>query len=309
MTVKNWSALVAIVAVFVGNLHTSRAESFAAGVVSYVPGTNATYLDPTVALGKPGPGVAGYPGWNNAETLNPFNAHFDASELVQIGPGGSLTLRLERFVNVGPGRELGVFGHTGLMEDFGNPNTSLNPAVSFGADEVVIEVSETGQPGEWAALNGGNRVVIGNPVSYFTDDLGHTGPTDLVADLLPELSGFTPSDFGLPLENPLGTAAYDGLTISEITALFAGSAGGDWFDLDGLLVGGQPLTKVGYVRFFDPLDPDPLFGGSDLFELMAVSINSSLAGASVPIPEPTTCVLGAGLLGVALLQRRRTPLR
>jgi hypothetical protein len=204
---------------------------------------------------------------------------------------------------------LGIFGHAGLIEDFGNPNTSLNPAQLFGVDEVVIEVSETGLAGEWVALNGGSRVVIGNPVSYFTDDLGHTGPTDLVADLLPTLGAFTPSDFGQPYENPLGAAAYNGLTISQITALFAGSAGGDWFDLDGLLVGGQPLAKVGYVRFSDPLDPDPLFGGSDLMELMAVSINSSLAGASVPIPEPAGCVLGAGLVGLVLAGRRRTLVR
>lgn len=295
---KSSTCLVSLIGIAAACLPPTsiRAESFADGVVAYVPGSNASLIDPTAALGKPGPGVPGFPGFNNAETLNPFNSHFEATELTQIGPGGSLVLRLEKYVEIGMGPELGVFGNVGLIE--AADNTALDPAVLFGNDEVRIEVSETGRDGEWAVLNSGNRVSIANPVAYFTDDNGHTGPSELVADLLPELAAFTQSNFGKPFVNPQGALVYSGKTIAQIASLFDGSAGGDWFDLDGLQVKGQPLTRVGFVRFSDPQDPDPVFGGNDLFELMAVSINANLSGSEVPVPEPYSGVLLVSMLVV-----------
>lgn len=285
---------------FACNQHT-HAEYFAGAVRTYNPGTGASLTDPSVALGKPGAVVPGFPPpyYSAAEPLNPFASHFSGDELVQIGPGGQLILRLERYVNVGAGAELGIFGNTAIIDNGGD--TAGNPAGQFGNDEVVIEVSETGLPGEWVALNNGSRVAIDSPANFYSDATGLTGPTENTADLLPLLTGLTEADFGLPFDGSGGLSAFDGLTIGQIETLLGGSAGGDWFDLDGLTVGGQPLTKVGFVRFTDPNDPG-LFGTANLFELMAVSINSSLAGAK--IPEPSSAVLLLGLTLSVLSLRR-----
>ena len=281
----------------------SQAATFANKVISYIPGTSASLTDPDSALGSPGFGVPGFnspPFFTPAEPLNPFASHFTGDELVQIGPTGSLTLQLQRFVEIGPGLELGVFGNPALIAD--GDHQAGDPAGQFGNDNVVIEVSETGLPGQWAALNGNARVAIDTPVSFYADAGGLVSPTENVSDLLPLVSSLTPADFGQPFDNPTGVAAFDGLNVVQIESLFAGSAGGDWFDLDGLLVNGQPLERVGYVRFSDPEDPS-LFGAANLFELMAVSINSELAGDFVPEPATvTSCLLM--LFASAMLRKR-----
>lgn len=300
---KNPTSLIAATLLMVCSCSTLLAGTFAKSVIQYVPGTSVSATNPNAALGKPGPGVAGFPGFNNAETLNPFFPHFSGDQLVQIGPGGSLTLRLDQYVQVGTGLELGIFGNVGLEKTL--TDTAANPATAFGVDEIKIEVSETGLPGEWAALNGGNRVAINDPTSFFTDDNGFVGTTADVADLLPLLTGFTEADFGQPLDNPNGLTTYNDLNLAAISTLYDGSAGGDWFDLDGLTVGGQPLTQVGYVRFSDPGVTQTIFGPDDRFELVAVSINASLAGATVPIPEPSACALLLSACGLFSFRRKR----
>ena len=183
------------------------ATFFASAVVDYVAATDPNIVslsDPNSALGKPDPGVPGFPGVP-AEPLNPFVPHYTPDQLTQIGPGGSITLRFDEFVNIGDGPELGVFGNAALITV--GDHIAGNPAEGFGNDEVKIEVSETGNPGEWAALNSGNRVPVTNPVSYYTDAQGLTGPDEDVANLLPLLAGLTPSDFGRPFINSMGFAA------------------------------------------------------------------------------------------------------
>lgn len=281
-----------------------QAQYFAAEVIDYVPGTLHPVFgltNPAAALGKPGAIIPGSPEFVSeeysfpmtpAEPLNPFTPHYDGSELVQVGPGGHLTLRLERYVTVGSGLELGVFGNVGLINMGTTPRTAGSDAfaLSFGIDDVVIEVSETGAPGSWVAINGGSRVTIQNPSSYYTDATGLVGPTEHASDLVPLLGSLTESDFGQPFAG--GIAQFNDLTIGQIEATLAGSAGGDWFDLSGLMVGGEPLTRVGFVRFSDP---------AAAFELMAVSINTSLAGGVVP--EPAT--IGLVLLGVVAVGVRQ----
>ncbi|QDT01118.1 hypothetical protein [Adhaeretor mobilis] len=284
----------------------SYASIFATQIVEYVPGTGATLTNPLVALGKPSARVPGstFPGFESpAEPLNPFASHFSGNELVQIGPGGEITLRLENYVNVGAGPELALFGNTALIDS--GVNTAGDPVSFFGNDEVVVEVSETGLPGEWVALNGGARVVVETPTNFYADASGLTGPDPAVENLLPLLDVLTPADFGKPYISPAANDAFAGLTIAEIEDLLDGSAGGQWLELGGLSVLGEPLARVGYVRLSDPQDPSP-FGTANLFELMAVSINRDLLGAHVP--EPTTFVLFAASSCAMLCvreQRRR----
>lgn len=283
----------------------SHADIFASRVIEYLPGSGANFTNPQVALGKPAPAVPGstFPGFESpAEPLNPFASHFSGDRLVQIGPGGSITLRLESFVNVGAGPELALFGNVALI-DTGN-DTAGNPVGFFGNDEVVVEVSETGLAGQWVALNGGARISVEMPSNSYTDASGLTGPDPAVENLLPLLENLTPSDFGKPFVSPAGNNAFAGLTITQIETLLDGSAGGQWLDLDGLSVQGDPLERVGYVRLSDPNDPSP-FGNANLFELMAVSINRNLQGA--PVPEPSAFLLFTASLSTLLGVSSRRP--
>lgn len=309
---RRFVILVLAVAWTIG-VATCQAAWFADHVVNYVPGTapvdpfnptGAIFLnDPTAALGKPNPIVPGSPEFEYdgvvypatpSEPVNPFINHFDGNNLAQIGASGELVLRLERFVEVGDGLELGIFGNVGLANNnFGGGASERQAAAdvlgifqSFGIDAVRIEVSETGLPGSWAEVST-ERTTIQNPMLYYSDAAGLQGDDETPASLEPKLSAYTESDFGLPLAGEV--TQFNGLTIGQMENLMAGSAGGDWIDLDGLMVDGEPLERVGYVRFFDP---------ESTFELMAVSINSQLAGATV-VPEPASLALaliGAGAL-------------
>lgn len=295
---------------------TASAEWFGQKAIRYTPGTAPVdpVFNPTgtiflnnahASLGKPSAVIPGFPEseFNGqvfpetpAEPLSPFTPHFGFGELTQIGAGGELVIRLERFVEVGAGLELGVFGNVGLT-DVGNRTAPADfslPFTSFGFDAVRIEVSETGLPGSWAAVST-DPVMIDTPTSFFTDAGGLVGPTFDPADLEPLLKLLTESDFGKPFDNPAGLDAFAGLSVAQIETLLAGSAGGDWLDLSGLSANGSPLERVGYVRFFDP---------SETFELMAVSINSAQAGDFV-VPEPGTWTLLITSLGVAMGLRQR----
>lgn len=284
---------------------TAKAVSFADAVIAYTPGAGVFLTDPNAALGKPGVLIPGFPAGSfvdpttgetinfpltPAEPLSPFVPHFGGDQLTQIGVGGELVVQLERFVEVGMGLELGVFGNVGLTD----AGERVAAGGAFGVDSIRIEVSETGLLGSWASVGGNDRVVIDDPTSFFTDAAGVQSPDDTFASLLPLIENLTEADFGQPFENSQELARYAGLTISQIETELGGSAGGDWFDLDGLTVGGESLERVGFVRFSDP---------ADAFELMAVSINTQLAGALVP--EPSSLVLLAGLLALASSTRNR----
>ncbi|MEO0529729.1 MAG: PEP-CTERM sorting domain-containing protein [Planctomycetota bacterium] len=297
--------LATIAAVVAALPSAAHATTFAVETIAYTPGSDVFLINSNAALGKPAFAIPGFPAGSfedpdtgavinfpltPAEPLSPFVPHFGGDQLTQIGPGGELIVRLERFVEVGAGPELGVFGNVGLIDSGGRTATGG----AFGIDAIRIEVSETGQPGSWAPLAGGDPVVIDDPASFFIDAAGVQSPDDTIDSLLPLVENLTEADFGQPFVDADGPARFTGLTITQIEAELAGSAGGDWFDLNGLLVNGQPLERVGFVRFFDPTEP---------FELMAVSINSDLAGPLVP--EPTSIVLLAGVLVASFATRTR----
>jgi hypothetical protein len=131
------------------------AESFADAVLSFDAGstpalkwfppdytTSAPYTDSSAALGKPAGLTEG--AWGGENILSPFNAAAKLDEIVSIGEGGHLTLRLANYAEVGAGCEIGIFGSVNLAEeDWMNPSgTTGDPVFAFGVDEVTVEVSE-----------------------------------------------------------------------------------------------------------------------------------------------------------------------
>ena len=280
--------------------------SFASRVVSYDSGVILApteigppeFADPTTALGSPD-GVTGEIAFGGLfpNVLSPFSPAFDPDEVVEIGPGGELTLQLSRFVEIGPGFDLGVFANAGLEGVFGGPPNfefmgAKNPATAFGAEAASLEVSEDGT--SWTALNASNPILFDMPSDFYVN----AGVFDAAPPSSPVLA-----DFSQPIAPDL--SVFDGADEAAVKTALSGSAGGYWLDLSA-----TGLNRIGYVRFSVPtsaLPPTP-FDMAQLdavvFELDAVSIAAGKAGAIVP--EPSTLVLLSSLfvLGVWSLSRR-----
>ncbi|MCY2928431.1 MAG: PEP-CTERM sorting domain-containing protein [Planctomycetota bacterium] len=281
------------------------ADSFAASVVSYSPGTTpatrsytndfwATVGDPvllsnpTTALGKPATFVV-EPYQTGADRIvSPFIPPANEDQIVSIGKGGQITLRLNNYALVGAGREIGLFTNTLLFDTWvETPPGSWNyvpqgivasPLTASGVHDVVVDVSEDGLA--WTSLGSVTVGMITNP--FLNSATPYAAST----------AGLIEADYAKPFAGALDDFA--GKTYAEIKAALDGSAGGTWLDLSA-----TGLTQVGYVRVSIPAD-DP--SAAPHFELDAVSVNGALTGGTVPAPEPGTLALLA--LGACLLRRR-----
>ena len=262
--------LAALALANIAPITQSHAAAFAAEVIDYTPGTGATLTDPSAALGVPYPVVGEGTGFDGP--LSPFNPHYESDQVVQIGEGGQLTLRLSHFAEVSAGvREIGIFANTGLIDvDFPNGMTG-DPVATFGIDSAIIEFSEDGV--SWL---GTDTVLLDQPTAYYTD----TG-------------NLNPANFGQSHDNVL--ADYAAQDLGGILTLLGGSAGGTWLELDPL-----PLTRVGYVRFSLADDGDP--GTSLTAEIDAVAIEDRVLGDA--IPEPSVPLLVLLVAGIGLRRRR-----
>lgn len=281
---KHILTLAAAVAV----AHTSTAAFFADQVISYTPGTGVgSYTDPSTALGAPDPIVS--PGTTYSHVLDPFNAHWEPSQITRIGAGGQLTLRLSNFVTIDRTQgvfEIGVWEYI-FLNDVSWPNGQAGEtAVATGASSAIVDVSEDGV--NWFSLNNNQPILFTLPGNYFTN----AGATDSEAPASPQFA-----DFGKPFTGSVSD--FNGKNYSQIIATLDGSAGGTWLNLDD-----APFAQVGYIRFRD-VPQLPEVSGTETLEIDAVAINTSLAGAAVPEPgSGLLALLGAGVIGTF---RRRRP--
>lgn len=240
-------------------------------VVSYDAGSMpaAGFTDSSAALGSPvrftGEGV--FPG-----AVTPFNPPFLNSEIVSVGEGGQLTLRLSNYaIPQADGPEIGVFTNAGVVLDFVN-GVAATPAEAFGVDAAVVEVSDDGS--QWLSLG---ETVFNLPTNGYTD----------LSDPFSAAPGSMLSDFQQPFTRPLSDFAglpYSDAGNPDALDLLAGSGGGTWLD-----VSGTGLTQVGYIRFSVADDGNPSPPGLN-FELDAVSVAHAAMGAQT-LPEPATVML------------------
>jgi hypothetical protein len=250
--------------------HTTAHAQFATAVLSFDPGTDpaAGYSDPATALGSPErfTGEGSFPG-----NVTVFNPPFGEDELVSVGGGGHLTLRLSHYVVPdAAGPEIGVFTNAGIADENFPAGQAGNPLFAFGVDNALVEVSEDGL--SWTSLG---DTTFDIPTQGYIDPAA-TAESDFTRPFTGVLSDFN----GLPLSEP---------ATPDILELLEGSGGGKWLDISG-----TPLANVGYIRFSVPEGS----GGS--FELDAVSISATARGARVP--EPGALAL-LNLLLIGLLRR------
>ncbi len=267
------------------SLAANPTKALAQGTALYVDSYNAGstptpggYTNPATAIGSP-ERFTGEGTWDGV--VSPFNAPWLTTELVSIGEGGQLTLRLSNFVTPdATGPELGIFTNATIADvdgDFANPaaTASAAPVSAFGVDSALVEVSEDGLA--WTSLG---VQLFDIPTSGYTD---LTNPFSAVA-------GAVNSNFDQPFLGVLDDFAgldYYNSGATDVLDVLAGSGGGTWLDISG-----TGLSQISWIRFSVADDNDA--GTSLNFELDAVTIAASALGGQ--IPEPTS----AALLAIAL---------
>jgi hypothetical protein len=242
---------------------------YATQVISYNQGTTPSsgFTSVLAALGEPErfSGEGGpFP-----SIVSPFSPPFLSSELVSIGEGGQITLRLSNFAvtqTSGP-PEIGVFANVGIADtDYPNGQAG-SPASTFSRlDSAEVSVSADGV--SWFSLG---TDLFDVPTNGYTD----------VSSPYSSTPGSALSDFQQPFVGSLNS--FDGRSYSSMLSLLNGSGGGKWIDISS-----AGLGQVGYIRF--SLADDGNSGTHLNFDLDAVAIShAALGGATVP--EPTAIAL------------------
>jgi hypothetical protein len=249
----------------------ASASPFATEVVSYSAGSNAQpgYLDPGVSLGSPGrsTGTQSFDG-----DVTPFNAPYAASDVVSIGAGGSLVVRFDHPVADDAsnpyGIDLLVFGNAFLGLDY---DTGLADGTLVFDEPGRIAVSQDGVT--WFDVSG-----------VFADALF---PTLAYQDTPGPFSsgGTIRTSYTRPVNPALTPAAFAGMDMAQVSALYGSSGGGAGIDLSPL-----GLPWIEYVRVFQP--------AGDGF--------STEVDAFADVPEPGFLTLfGVAALGLTSSRARR----
>ena len=240
---------------------------YASSVISYNAGTGAAagFNLPASALGEP----SRVTNHQFGGPVDPFNPPFLAEQIVSIGAGGSLTLQMAAPIRNDAANSFGldfiVYGNAGFMfSDFAAGKTD---GTLFSPEAGPTRVS-----------------VSADNVTYFTLD----------TSLAPMFDSYFPTDgagaFGLPVNPALANAAsFNGDTLTEIRAKYAGSAGGTGFDLSWARDGsGLPvaLDSISYVR-------------------LEVLAGKAVIDGLAAVPEPSTWALIGMGLAVLISKRRR----
>jgi hypothetical protein len=236
----------------------------ASEVVDYAKGSATNFTNPSAALGLPA-------GDTSFGALTPFNPPFTSDQIVVVGSGGRLTLKLSAPVPAGgAGPEVGVFVNNGLIDvsEDGSGKAGCPPAPFSPFPVALVSVSSDGQA--FVPLGAG-PVTFTNPTNYYTD----VTISNYSAPL-----GSAAADFTKPFTGTIDS--FGGLAYPQIVELRGGSGGGKWIDVTP-----SGLASVQYVRFDVPA------GGAQRLVLDAVTA----------VPEPGAVMLVAA--AAALMTRRR----
>lgn len=237
-------------------------SQFASGIVSYNPGSgfSPNFTNSSAALGAPASGSG----------ITPFAPPFSTSQIVSIGAGGSLTIQFNSPIINNPANAYGIdamiFGNSFFVVTGGSGSSAITSGSVFSSTILTrVEVSADGA--NWFTLNPGLAPNVG---TYFpTDGLGN--PSVAVN---PNLTG----------------ADFNGLNLSGIRSLYAGSAGGTGFDLSWAQdVNGNSvdLPSASFLRI------DVLSGRT---QIDAISV----------VPEPSSLALIGGIMvGMTIFRKRR----
>jgi hypothetical protein len=267
-------------------------------VVSYNPGTlfDPGYDNPAAALGGLNPVTGSFGGANSY--LTPFDPAFSYSDLVEIGAGGSLILKLAQTASTN-GYTIGV--HTGIgLIDADYPNgVNTTPASYFNSWLRQSDVLVSADGVNWGDLG---TIAFDNPSNVYagaaTDPEGNS-------------PGVSLADPGKPCLGNLDS--FNGLNWQQTLNVLNGSTGGTWLNLSGVTdEHGAPIAGVNYIEFMVPgtLPTDPNTGNPEIMMLDAVvgtsgtasggtgAVNLAVSNLQNPIAGLTVQPTGTGSLSI-----------
>ncbi len=196
-------------------LHSHAATNFAARVISYNPGLNFAqgYTNTSAVLGEPSR-VNPY-----TEAVDPFNPPYGTDQILSIGEGGSLVVKMDRPIYNTPRKPFGldfiIFGNAGFiitnefdLNTYDWLGTPATDGSMFGANEGTTLVS--------VSADGLHFVPLSSPLLPTVDTLF---PTDAAGR------------FDVPVNPELTAAIFAGATLKQMRSLYAGSAGGAGFNI------------------------------------------------------------------------------
>ncbi|MSU36662.1 MAG: PEP-CTERM sorting domain-containing protein [Pedosphaera sp.] len=209
----------------------------ASSVIGYQPGSGfatefssgAGYTNPAAALGLPSretPGPFGGP-------IDPFNPPYLSSQLLSLGTGGALTLRLDQPLRDNPAHPFGVdfciFGGAGFIITNGDySGGGRTDGALFGGGDARTRVSVSQDGVHFYALN---------------------------PSLAPDVENLFPTDglgrFDKPVDPSFKGPDFSGQDLAGIRSRYRGSAGGTGYDLawaqdaDGKSI---RLEEVSFIR-------------------------------------------------------------
>lgn len=194
----------------------ASAENFAATVVSYDPGVGyvAGFTNASAVLGSPSQ-LNPF-----GEATDPFNPPYGQAQVLSIGQGGALTVKLSKVVHnrrrpVAQGLDFIVFGNSGFII----------------TNDWDVEASTwVGTPATdgslFAASTGETRVSVSRDGRHFYT---------LNPRFAPLVDGSSPSDAAgdprIPVDPTLDAVDFAGQTLDGIRDLYDGSAGGTGYNI------------------------------------------------------------------------------
>ena len=227
---KTCSFLLALASV----VSTSIAPATAADrVVSYDPGVgySQNFTHPDVVLGEPSR-VNPY-----GEATDPFNPPYGTNQILSIGAGGSLVVRLQKPILNHPRNidrlDFTIFGNSGFIitNDF---DLTTYEWIGTPATDSSLFGASTGETRVSVSFNGKHFYAL-NPV------------------LAPNVDGFPPTDgagdFRVPVDPKLAAENFAGATLNDIRGLYDGSAGGASYDISWAVDAKGHRVWLPMVRF------------------------------------------------------------
>lgn len=185
-------------------------------VVQFNPGTGGAprFDNPAAILGAPSE-VNPY-----GEATDPFNPAYGTNQIVSIGAGGYITVRLQKPILNHPrnlyGLDFTIYGNSGFI---------------ITNDYDLVNFDWVGTPATDGSLFGAGSGVTRVSVSHNGKHFYALHP-----DLAPPVDSFPPTDGAgnphIPVPPTLAAEDFAGATLEDIRALYRGSAGGASFDID-----------------------------------------------------------------------------
>jgi hypothetical protein len=232
-------------------IHSNAANNYAARVVSYKPGAgiDARFTNKTAVLGEPSR-VNPF-----TEAVDPFNPPYGTNQVLSIGEGGWLVVKMARPIFDTPRKPFGldflIFGNAGFiitnefdLNTFDWIGTPATDGSMFGANEgtTLVSVSADG--------------IIFVPLSHrHAPTVDTLFPTDAAGS------------FDVPVDPDLKAADFAGATLANMRTLYAGSAGGAGFNVGWAQWRGR-WVRLPYVRY---IRIDVLSGKAEVDGISAVA--------------------------------------